>query len=266
MINVVGVTFKENGKVYYFLPNNLNLKKNLTVLVETDRGLQFGKIATNIISIKKVDNDIPYNSVIRITNKADYIKHKKNLKEASDALKKCRELAKKNKLNIKVIDAEFNFDRTKLQFNFTADQRIDFRKLARDLAAIYKTRIELRQIGVRDKASEISGIGQCGRELCCSCFLKELDTVSINMAKNQNLALNPTKINGVCGRLLCCLKYEDENYTDCRKCFPKIGSTVEIEQGKGIVKEINVISGTYKILIPDIGIIEKKVVRDGSCK
>lgn len=202
------------GKTLYFDCNNFNLKKNLTVIVNTERGLEFG----TVLDFLDVE-DGNYEKVIRIATKKDYLQHLKNINEAKLALDRCRELAEKNGLKMVIIDATYNFDKSQLLFRFLADERIDFRNLARELGSRLKTRIELRQIGIRDKAKEIGGIGPCGRNLCCSTFLTSFDAVSISMAKNQGLALNPTKINGVCGRLLCCLNYENELYTELKKMF-----------------------------------------------
>ncbi len=256
MIKVVGVSFKENGKVYYFLPGNINLKKNITVIVQTERGLQFGKVVTNIIELEENKINSSLKQIIRIASKKDFHDHLKNLKDAKDALAKCKSIVEKENLPMQVIDCEFTFDRSQLIFKFISDNRIDFRNVVKQLASIYKTRIELRQVGVRDKAKEVGGIGVCGCKLCCARFLKDLESVSINMAKNQNIALNPNKINGVCGRLLCCLKYEDECYKDCRKCLPKIGDIVETEKGKGTVVSLDILKKTYKVDVKDIGIIE----------
>lgn len=254
--NVVGISLGSNGKIYYFSPNNLNLKKGITVIVETERGTQFGTVETDIIQVdlKKFNNEIK--NVLRISTKKDYYRHKENLNLAKEALQKCRELVIENKLNMKIIDADFTFDRTQLMFHFLSDNRIDFRILAKSLASIYKTRIELRQVGVRDKAKTIGGIGCCGRQLCCHSFLKDLDSVSINMAKNQNLSLNPAKINGVCGRILCCLKYEDDTYKECRKKIPNVGDIVTVDNKTGKVISIDILNKKYKIEIPDMGIIE----------
>ena len=182
-----------------------------------------------------------------------------NIEEAKKALKRARGLVDKYKLNMYLIDASYTFEREQLLFHFLADNRVDFRSLARDLASIYRTRIELRQIGVRDKAKEIGGLGPCGRPLCCASCLDSFETVSISMAKNQNIALNPTKINGVCGRLLCCLKYEDDLYTDYRQGLPKVGDKhVKTAKGEGRVTEVNVLARTYKVDVPDVGLIEVK--------
>ena len=256
MLEVVGISFEKKGHVYYFNPNKYKLKENITVIIETERGLQFGTVV--IASSKISENQLksPLKKVVRIATKEDYKQHKKNQKEAEEALKKCRKIVEKRKMNMQIIEANYTFDRDKLVFKFLADSRVDFRDLAKELASIYKVRIELRQIGVRDKAKEVGGYGPCGRPLCCSSFLKDLDTVSINMAKNQNISLNPTKINGVCGRLLCCLKYEDENYKHCRKNLHKIGDKIETEYGEGTVIGLDILRQKYKVEVPNHGIIE----------
>ena len=240
---IVGVSISGND-VLYFSCDDMNLKKNLTVIVDTDKGLEFGTVC--VVPFPD-DKGVKLNKVVRIASRNDYMKHKKNLQDASNALKKCKELADDMGLNMTVVDARYTFDRNQLLFRFLSDSRIDFRDLARELASIYKTRIELRQIGARDKAREVGGCGQCGRSLCCAGFLKDLDTVSINMAKNQGIALNPTKINGVCGRLMCCLKYENDNYVECGKCLPKVGSTVDTDSGKGKVVSVDILNKTYKV-------------------
>jgi len=256
VIDVVGISFKDRGRVYYFSPNNHQLKKNITVIVETERGLQFGKIETDVIQISTKKITSPLKNVIRIANKQDFYNHKNNVKEAEFALSECKKLVKKFNLDMKIIDANFTFDRKQLLFHFSADDRVDFRELAKALANIYKTRIELRQIGVRDKAKEVGGVGQCGRELCCTKFLQDFDAVSINMAKNQNLSLNPTKINGCCGRLLCCLKYEDCQYSECKKGLPEVGKKVKTDKGEGKVISVDVYKRIYKVEVPNVGIVE----------
>jgi len=256
MDEIVGVEFKENSDIYYFSVDKLKPKKNITVIVETEKGLQFGKVVTDI----STKNDLKFNKelkkIIRISTKNDYRNHLKNLSEANEALEKCKELSEKMKLKMQIVDACFNFDRTQLMFRFVADSRVDFRNLAKELAGIYKTRIELRQIGIRDKAKEVGGMGMCGRQMCCSRFLENFDSVSIAMAKNQNISLNPNKINGVCGRLLCCLKYEDGEYTDCKKCLPNIGDMVETKKGKGRVISLDVLNKKYTVNIEGHGNIE----------
>ena len=259
MIEVVGVVFKKNSKIYYFSPNGLKIKKGINVIVETERGLQFGTVEIENTEIENFKIKTSLSKVVRISSKKDYEKHLKNLEEAKKALKKCKELVEKYELNMAILDASYTFDKSQLLFTFLSDNRVDFRKLAKDLANIYKTRIELRQVGVRDKAKEIGGYGCCGRPLCCSKFLTDFDSVSINMAKNQNIALNPTKINGVCGRLLCCLKYENECYKECLKNLPKLGKKVETEHGEGKVISTDILKQTYRVDVPDHGIVEVKV-------
>ena len=225
MKEVIGVTFDGKSKIYYFSPNQRKIKKNINVIVETERGLQFGQVVLENFEVSEDKLTSPLKNIVRIASRDDYRKHRRNMKDAIYALKKCRYLVDELEMKMKVLDASFTFDRSQLAFRFLADTRIDFRELAKRLASIYHTRIELRQVGVRDKAKEIGGIGSCGHELCCTRFLKGFDSVTINMAKDQGIALNPTKINGLCGRLLCCLKYEDECYKECKKLLPTIGST-----------------------------------------
>lgn len=234
------------GKTLYFDCNDFNLKKNLTVIVNTERGLEFG----TVLDFLDVE-DGNYEKVIRIATKKDYLQYLKNISEAKLALDKCRELAEKNGLKMVIIDATYNFDKSQLLFRFLADERIDFRSLARELGSRLKTRIELRQIGIRDKAKEVGGIGPCGRNLCCSTFLTSFDAVSISMAKNQGLALNPTKINGVCGRLLCCLNYENELYTELKKDVLEVGKKTFINGKEGRVISSEPLRGKYKVLVDD---------------
>ena len=256
MIKAIGVSFKENGKVYHFSPNEQEFVVGEKVIVETERGTQIGTVRTNVYDLKEEDLKSPLSKIVKKATDKDLEKYAENQEKAKEALNKCRELIEKSKLNMYVIDASFTFDRKQLFIRFMADERVDFRNLAKDLANIYKTRIELRQIGVRDKAKEIGGFGQCGRTLCCAKFMSDFDSVSINMAKNQNIALNPTKINGVCGRLLCCLKYEDACYKECRQGMPKVGKKIKTEKGEGKVLSIDILKGTYRVDIPDVGIVE----------
>lgn len=258
MIEVVGINFKNGGKVYYFSPGKYKLKEGITVIVETEQGTQFGKVVEENKEIPSNRINSSLKQVLRIATKNDYNKHIKNLHEAKEALAECKELVEKYNLNMQVIEATYTFDRSQLIFRFISDNRVDFRNLVKDLANIYKTRIELRQVGVRDRAKEIGGCGICGQKLCCSRYLNDLDSVSINMAKNQNISLNPSKINGVCGRLLCCLKYEDETYTSYKFDLPTIGSKVTIKEGTGKVVSINILKRTYKVEIPEVGIVEVK--------
>jgi len=251
MINVVGVSFKDNGRVYFFDPNEMDIKANNYVIVETERGLQFGKAVTQVCEKNKQNLNLPLKKVIRKATEEDKLKNEENAKEARNAMIECEKLIKKYNLNMKLMDASFTFQREQLMFHFLSDVRIDFRELAKNLASIFKTRIELRQVGVRDKAKEIGGLGPCGRSLCCSDFLVNFDSVSINMAKNQNLSLNPTKINGSCGRLLCCLTYENDIYEENRKKLPNIGEKINYKGKEGRVVEVNILKKSYKILTFD---------------
>ena len=257
---VVGIKLSDNGKTYYFDSNGYNLKIGNDVIVETEKGMQFGTVTA--IDIDKSDK-LEYKNVVRIADKSDYKKHNKNLADADKALIKCNSLIEKYNLEMKIIDVSYTFDREQLIFRFVSDSRVDFRQLAKDLGSIFKTRIELRQVGIRDKAKEIGGFGPCGRKLCCNNFLAEFDSVSINMAKNQNLSLNPTKINGVCGRLLCCLKYENDNYTEYKKDLPDVGSRVKTENGEGKVISVDVFKRSYKVLLPENEIVVVDVLNEG---
>lgn len=270
MVKLVAVRY-ENGNLSYFFPpgENENISKNDMVLVETDRGIQVGQVATDLKEYS--DQDIPnkdkIHKIIRVMNSSDEKKHTKNLNDSRFAFIKAREFAKELKLDMRFVDCFYTFDRNQLVFTFVADNRVDFRELAKKLAQIYRTRIELRQVGVRDKAKEIGGLGPCGRFLCCSTFLTDFDSVSINMAKNQYIALNPTKINGVCGRLLCCLKYEDQQYSEMKKGVPKIGQQVEINGIKGKVNSVNLFTETMILEQPNKTFIEVHLEKDhGSSK
>lgn len=242
-MEVCGIAYKESGKVYYFNKNNLPIKENDYVIVDTEKGEQFGKVV--FIDERNVDYELK--NVLKIASKSDYDKYLKSLKEANIALKDAKKFAESLNLNMQFVDASFTFDHKQLIINFIADERIDFRELVKLLAAKYKLRIDLHQIGVRDKAKELGGIGPCGRPLCCTSFLNHLDTISISMAKNQNIALNPSKINGACGRLLCCLSYEDETYTCCREKLPEIGSNVKYKGKEYKVSNIDILNQTYTI-------------------
>ena len=254
-MNIVEVYFEFNNSFSFFRNNGLNLRKNLTVLVNTDKGIQFGKVVDVLEETDKFD-EVDLFDVVRISSKKDYFHYLENQKLSKEALLKCRELVKQSDLKMSILDANYNFERTQLLFRFIADERIDFRQLAKDLGAMFKTRIELRQIGIRDKAKEVGGFGPCGRLLCCSSFLKNFDSVTINMAKNQNVSLNPTKINGVCGRLLCCLKYENDIYFEMKKELPKVGDKVELEQGSGKVISVNLFKNSYVVEFSDKSKVE----------
>ena len=247
MSSIYGVSFKNDGKVYNFLAEEFSCPLNVTVIVETEKGLQFGKVVTKI---EKDDMDFSQlKRIIRISTKKDYDQYMKNVKEAKEAIVFAKEKALEYDLNMNIIDASFTFDRTQLLLNFISDKRIDFRDLAKDLASKYKTRIELHQVGARDKAKTVGGLGLCGHELCCKRFLKKIEPITMNMAKDQNIALNPNKINGSCGRLLCCLAYEDEVYQEYGKGMPEIGKMVKTEYGVGPVISLDILNRKYKVSI-----------------
>ena len=247
MIKVIGVRFKKAGKIYYFDPSGLDIKKGNFVVVETARGIEFGECVIGIKEIPESDIVSPLKSVIRVAEEADMNKHKENKVKEKDALDICLKKIEEHGLNMKLIDVEYPFDNNKVIFYFTADGRVDFRELVKDLATIFKTRIELRQIGVRDEAKMLGGLGPCGRSLCCSTFLGDFASVSIKMAKEQNLSLNPTKISGICGRLMCCLNYEQSTYEDIRKRLPKVGSIVNIGDTNGEVISNNTVKESVKV-------------------
>lgn len=251
MYNVVGVSLDGSNKIYYFDTNQLQLKKHEFVIVELDGGLGYGKIIVPPKNEIKENLVFPLKKVIRIANKEDKSKYDITRKESVKVMNKAKSIADKLNLDMKFVDAHFTFDRSQLFIKYTADDRIDFRELAKKLAQIYKTRIELRQIGVRDKAKQLGGLGPCGRILCCNSFLNDFESVSINMAKNQYLSLNPTKINGVCGRLLCCLNYEDELYMELKKTMPDLGDKYKTERGMGEVVEVNLFKKYFLVETKD---------------
>jgi len=251
MTEVVGVRFKKVGKVYYFDPCGLEIKKNMPVVVETARGLEVGEAS---MSNREVEDDTivkPLKKVVRIATEEDMATVAKNEKLEQEAFKLCEEKIRKHKLEMKLVAVEYTFDRSKILFYFSAEGRIDFRDLVKDLASVFRTRIELRQIGVRDEAKMIGGLGVCGRPLCCSTFLGDFQPVSINMAKDQGLSLNPTKISGTCGRLMCCLKYENDAYQDLLKHTPANDSLVDTPQGRGTVIDTSLLKGTCRVRLLD---------------
>ena len=247
MIKVVGVRFKKAGKIYYFDPVDMNIEKNTYVVVETARGIEFGECVIGVKEMSENDIVAPLKTVLRIASEEDINKHFKNKDKEKDAFDICLKKIQEHKLNMKLIDVEYTFDNNKVIFYFTADGRVDFRELVKDLATIFKTRIELRQIGVRDEAKMLGGLGPCGRPMCCSTFLGDFASVSIKMAKEQNLSLNPTKISGICGRLMCCLNYEQSTYEDIRKRMPKVGSIVKTSEGTGEVFSNNIVKESVKV-------------------
>ena len=247
MVNVIGVRFKKAGKIYYFGPDKYDINKGDFVIVETARGIEFGECVIGIKQIPEESIISPLKLVLRIATKDDIKKHKENKEKEKSAFEICLNKISEHGLNMKLIDVEYTFDNNKVIFYFTADGRVDFRELVKDLATIFKTRIELRQIGVRDEAKMLGGLGPCGRPMCCSTFLGDFASVSIKMAKEQNLSLNPTKISGICGRLMCCLNYEQSTYEDIRKRIPKVGSIVKTEGGTGVVVSNNIIKESVKV-------------------
>ena len=249
MITVIGVRFRRAGKVYYFSPGKLEVKAGQHVIVETARGTEYGHV---VMGNREVDDSKviqPLKSVLRMATPEDEATEKANRQKEKEAFKICLEKIRKHELQMKLIDAEYTFDNNKVLFYFTADGRIDFRELVKDLASVFKTRIELRQIGVRDETKIMGGVGICGRALCCHSYLSEFIPVSIKMAKEQNLSLNPTKISGLCGRLMCCLKYEQDYYSQTLKKLPKVGKDIVTPDGVGVLAEINAIRERVKVRI-----------------
>lgn len=250
MIKVIGVRFRTAGKIYFFDPVQFEVKRGDHVIVETARGVEYGTV---VCDPKEVEEDKviqPLKPVLRVATEKDDEQEKSNKIKEREAFKICLEKIKKHELDMKLIDAEYTFDNNKVLFYFTADGRIDFRELVKDLAAVFKTRIELRQIGVRDETKILGGIGSCGRPLCCHTHLSEFVPVSIKMAKEQNLSLNPTKISGVCGRLMCCLKHEEETYEDLNKNLPNVGDFVNCADGvRGEVHSVNVLRQLVKVIV-----------------
>ena len=247
MAVVIGVRFKDVGKVYYFDPGEETLKKGDKVIVETARGIECGEVAMENREVAEESIVRPLKKMIRKANEADLKKVKQNEKLEKNAFEICLKKIADHKLDMKLVDVEYTFDNNKILFYFTADGRVDFRELVKDLASVFRTRIELRQIGVRDEAKMLGGLGICGKPFCCSTFLGEFQPVSIKMAKEQGLSLNPVKISGTCGRLMCCLKYEQAAYADLLKTTPKVGAIVNTPEGKGVVVDQNLLTGTLKV-------------------
>ena len=251
MTKVVGVRFRNVGKIYYFSPKDYEIKTGDHVIVETARGIEYGKVVLAPREVGEEDVVHPLKEVLRVATKEDDEREAQNRVREREAFKICQKKIREHGLEMKLIDAEYTFDNNKVLFYFTADGRIDFRELVKDLAAIYKTRIELRQIGVRDEVKKIGGNGVCGRELCCCSFLNDFETVSIKMAKEQNISLNPSKISGNCGRLMCCLKYENEVYEEKLKRLPHVGAIVKTEDGEGEVDSIETLKEIIRVKIKD---------------
>lgn len=255
MRKVIGISFSNSKKIYYFLAGDFDLKREDNVIVSTENGYQFGTVKTDVIDVdeKKLNSELK--DIVRIASVKDKKTNDNNISDAYEALNKAREIVKELDLDMQLLDAVYTFDRKQLLFTFLADSRIDFRNLVKKLASLYKTRIELRQIGVRDKARVVGGCGQCGRGLCCSTFLRDFDSVSINMAKNQNLALNPQKINGVCGRLMCCLAFENDNYSIYKKGLPKVGEKVIHNGESGKIISVDIFERVCKMETEDSKIV-----------
>ena len=246
-MNIVSVKFKKDGKGYYFDSNDLELNVDDYVLVETEKGIQFGIVKEVNIDSSTIKFKSDLKSVIKKADDKDYDVYLKNLKDANKVVCETKLKVEKEQIQMRIVDAMYTFDKKHLIINFIADERIDFRDLVKDLAARYKTHIELHQMGVRDKAKKVGGYGSCGQKLCCARFLNDFDSISITMAKNQNISLNPTKINGVCGRLLCCLKYENEGYLECKRKLPKIGDKKEVNGQVGQVVSVNLLKQKYTV-------------------
>lgn len=271
MKNIVGVRFKNPGKIYFFNPGDLTIKKGDNVIVETSMGEEYGEVVVSQRMIPDEKLNTPLKKVIRLATKHDTKMLEEYKSKEPEALKICEEKIKKHGLDMKLTDVEYKFDGSKILFYFIADGRVDFRELAKDLASVFRTRIELRQIGVRDEVRRIGGNGVCGRELCCCSFLGNFETVSIKMAKEQNIALNPSKISGNCGRLMCCLKYEQEAYEEKLQRLPKVGALVKNEDGEGIVDSIEILKEQLRVKFKDgegfyykkYNVNDVKVLKDG---
>jgi cell fate regulator YaaT (PSP1 superfamily) len=251
MLTVVGVRFKRAGKIYYFDPGDLDVQIGQRVIVETVRGIELGDVAVGPKKVREEDIVAPLKQVIRLATDEDIAIEAENREKEKQAFEVCLEAIAKHNLEMKLVDVEYTFDANKVIFYFTADGRVDFRELVKDLAAVFKTRIELRQIGVRDEAKMLGGLGPCGRSLCCATFLGDFEPVSIKMAKEQNLSLNPTKISGICGRLMCCLKYEEDVYEVIKQDIPPIGTRVSTPSGDGIVVDTNILKRVVKVKLID---------------
>ena len=271
MVKVAGVRFKNAGKIYYFDPGEFQIQQDTPVIVETARGIEYGQTVVGNQRVSESEIVAPLKKVLRLATPEDTAKVKQNQAKEKEAFNICVEKINKHELDMKLIDVEYTFDGNKILFYFTADGRVDFRELVKDLASIFRTRIELRQIGVRDEAKMLGGLGICGRKLCCASFLADFEPVSIKMAKEQSLSLNPTKISGICGRLMCCLKYEQDTYEELNRKTPKEGSIVSTPEGKGVIIGVSLLKGTLKIkldkddqnVLQIFNISDVKVLKDG---
>ena len=274
MAQVIGVRFKDVGKIYYFDPDGTLLSIGESVIVETARGIECGQVAMEERTLTDDEIVHPLKKIMRKANEDDLKKVDKNKQKEKEAFEICLKKIEDHKLEMKLVDVEYTFDNNKILFYFTADGRVDFRDLVKDLAAVFRTRIELRQIGVRDEAKMLGGLGICGKPFCCSTFLGEFQPVSIKMAKEQGLSLNPTKISGTCGRLMCCLKFEQEAYSDLLKKTPKIGAVVDTPEGRGVIIDQNLLTGKLTVRMnraPEaapmmFSVKDVKTLRDGKIK
>ncbi|SFB72255.1 PSP1 domain-containing protein [Ruminococcus albus] len=272
MLKIIGVRFKSVGKIYYFDPGDTELKNGDKVIVETSRGVECGEVVMTDREIDETSFKNPIKPIIKKADERDLKTIERNKQREQEAFEICKQKIEAHKLNMDLIDVECTFSNNKMLFYFTAENRVDFRELVKDLASVFRTRIELRQIGVRDEAKMLGGLGICGQPFCCSRFLGDFQPVSIKMAKEQGLSLNPTKISGCCGRLMCCLKYEQDSYEDLLKHTPKVGAIVKTTDGKGVVQEVNLLTGKLRVKIDrsDNVITVKKddveVLKDGNIK
>lgn len=249
MQNVVGIDFQKSGKMEYYSPQHFNLTVGDWVVIESKRGLEMGRVKYEPLNVADQDVTLPLKEIVRISTEEDLIRYEQNEQAAKEALQLCKDTIQQQQLEMRLVNCEFTLDKSKVIFNFTSDERVDFRKLVKVLAQKLKTRIELRQIGVRDEAKLLGGIGPCGRSLCCSTFLGDFEPVSIKMAKDQNLSLNPTKISGACGRLMCCLKYENDYYEEARAQLPDVGDPIETPEGNGKVIGLNILDISMQIKV-----------------
>ncbi len=272
-VEIIGVRFKDVGKVYFFAPKGVQFKRGESVIVETARGVECGEVVLPNRDFPQSGLVSPLKDIIRKATDADFRQLEQNKKKEAEIMKTFTDKIREHNLDMKPIEIEVTFDGSKIMFYFTSDGRVDFRELVKDLAFIYRTRIELRQIGVRDEAKMLGGLGICGRPFCCSSFLGDFQPVSIKMAKEQSLSLNPTKISGTCGRLMCCLKYEQNCYEDFLRTTPKVGAYVETPEGRGSVQEVNLLTGILKVKLdkkPDVPLVvnkdEVKIIKDGKIK
>lgn len=268
MTEIIGVRFKKVGKVYYFSPAGKKVKVGDSVIVETAKGVECGEVVLGSKEIDEKEFPAQLKPIMRVATPQDFKTVENNKIKEKEAFKICEEKIAKHKLSMNLVDVEATFDNNKLLFYFTAENRVDFRELVKDLASVFRTRIELRQIGVRDEAKMLGGIGSCGQPYCCSRFLGEFQPVSIKMAKEQGLSLNPAKISGACGRLMCCLKYEQDAYTELLKATPKCGAIVKTAEGRGVVEDSNLLTGKLRVKLESEAVVtvdkkEVEVIRDG---